>query len=996
VKWVFVPTHALGRTLGERIALSGTDWLNLRFITPLDIALRMGAPFLVERGIEPSEEGLGPALMMRLLLDLPERGGYFRALADQPSLAEAVWTTVRELRMAGLGADAILADAFASPEKHAEITALLDAYEAHLVARKQADMAAVYVEALSHQDWCPIQPEDCWTEMPHTVWTPLQRRLIDVMPGERIVPRALDLPGTAVPRRLTTAPVQSTPVDVSLNPLGLLMAPPSGVAATRIEVFRAGGREAEVDEVFRRILAAAAPLDTVEIACASSAHAELAWEKALRLGWPVTLGGGIPAARTRPGRALLGLCDWIETDFSAAHLRRLLQTGDVDGDAIGSGTASQAARLLSRSQAGWGRDTYRVALGRLLRDYEARAADPEISDDDRAAAKERAGQVSGVLAWITELLNAIPVPNAQGQVELLLVVGAALQFLDTYVSLASALDARAAASLQESVRELEGLGAFTCSLPTALRFVRERVQSLSVAEERARPGHLCVCDMAHAGLAGRSHVFVVGLEEGRVFPAATEDPVLLDDERRAISADLRLSADRLDEAVFTVLSRLATCGSGKVTCSYSCRDTREFRHTYASWLMLQVCRVQQGEPALSHREMETLLGEPVSVVPADRQAATTDSAWMVRSVVGSGREGLAAVSAAFPAMARGLQADASRESDALTEFDGLVPDAGAVLDPCAPGVAYSVTDLEGAAACPFRFFLKRGLGIRPLESRERDRDVWLDPLTRGSELHDLYARLLRRCRTEGRRASVELDGAWLRRVAQDRLAALHVEMPAATLEVLDRESAQFLDDIEMFLAEESRETRATPTAFEVSFGRPLDDDEEPLARAEPVDIDLGGGLMFRIAGRIDRINEVGPAQFEVLDYKTGRYWRKGWQGVFDGGRRLQHALYGLAAVELLRVTHAKARVSAGVYYFSTRRGNLERKEIPAQSRAAIAKVLADLREVIVAGTFVHAPSEDDCTFCDYAAACGERAHSQAGAKQDDPRLAAFTRLRAHE
>src|SRR3954464_3366661 len=29
-KWVFVPSHAIGRTLGERIALGGTNWLNLR------------------------------------------------------------------------------------------------------------------------------------------------------------------------------------------------------------------------------------------------------------------------------------------------------------------------------------------------------------------------------------------------------------------------------------------------------------------------------------------------------------------------------------------------------------------------------------------------------------------------------------------------------------------------------------------------------------------------------------------------------------------------------------------------------------------------------------------------------------------------------------------------------------------------------------------------------------------------------------------------------
>src|SRR6266487_1844328 len=58
-KWVFVPTHAIGRTLGDRMVLEGTEWANLRFVTPLDVALLMGAPFLVERGIDPSEEDLG-------------------------------------------------------------------------------------------------------------------------------------------------------------------------------------------------------------------------------------------------------------------------------------------------------------------------------------------------------------------------------------------------------------------------------------------------------------------------------------------------------------------------------------------------------------------------------------------------------------------------------------------------------------------------------------------------------------------------------------------------------------------------------------------------------------------------------------------------------------------------------------------------------------------------------------------------------------------------
>src|SRR4051812_18556332 len=162
VKWVFVPTHAIGRTIGERIVLDGTNWLNLRFVTPLDIALVMGAPFLVERGIDPSEEGLGPALMMRLLLDLPFEGGYFRPLADQPTMAQALWTTVRELRMAGVKSQDLTAEAFESPAKHAELRALLASYERFLADNSRGDMATVYEEAVLHPDWCPIQAQDCW------------------------------------------------------------------------------------------------------------------------------------------------------------------------------------------------------------------------------------------------------------------------------------------------------------------------------------------------------------------------------------------------------------------------------------------------------------------------------------------------------------------------------------------------------------------------------------------------------------------------------------------------------------------------------------------------------------------------------------------------------------------------------------------------------------------------------------------------------------------
>jgi len=997
-KWVFVPTHAIGRTLGDRLVLEGTDWANLRFVTPLDTALLMGAPFLVERGIDPSEEELGPALMMRLLLDLPLKGGYFRPLADHPTLAQALWTTVRELRMAGVRPDALAPHVFASPAKQTEFVALLSAYERFLDEHRRADMAAVYEEAVRHADWCPIQPQDCWTELPDANWNPLQRALLDGLPGERLTPRTFELPGVSMPRRLVLPPTERLRADAATNPLAFLMTPAfvatSGAPKPEVHLFHAGGREAEIEEVFRRILATGVTLDNVEIACASDAHLALVWEKALRHTWPVTMGAGIPAPFTRPGRALLGLCDWIETDFSAGHLRRLLQSGDMSVQEYEGFTAGQAARVLTRAEAGWGRATYGLALERLSKSYEARANDLDESDADRADAQEKAERAARVRTWITDLVASVPTAGEEGTVPLQAVVSGVLDFLERRTARSNALDHRAAAALQEHVGELRALGAFSCALPQALRFVRERVQSLTVAPERPRPGHLYASHLSQAGYAGRPVLFVVGLEEGRVFSSSTEDAVLLDAERVAISADLRLSTDRIDEAVYAVLSRLAISGAS-ATFSYSCRDTREFRETYASWLMLQAFRLQQGNETVAYPAMKTALGEPKSAVPTDREGALSPNGWWLRGVVGTGPDGTAILGAAFPQTTCGSMAEERRESLDFTGFDGHVSGAGPGLDPCAPNNIYSVTELEKAAECPFRFFLKRGLGVRPVDERERDKDVWLDPLTRGSELHAVYAALLRRTRDENRRPS-KGDSAWLLALAQARLTELHDEMPAATSEILERETQDFLADVELFLDAEIDETQSTPVGLEVSFGRPLGDDEDPLARAEPIEIALGAGVTLRIAGRMDRINEVGPATFEVLDYKTGGFWRDRWKGVFAGGSRLQHALYGLAAVELLKARYKKPRVTAGVYYFSSHKGRQERVRIPAPTQASIVAVLGDLRDVILTGQFTRTPDEDNCRYCDYVAACGSQTNIQARRKAADARFQGFGKLTAHE
>ena len=111
----------------------------------------------------------------------------------------------------------------------------------------------------------------------------------------------------------------------------------------------------------------------------------------------------------------------------------------------------------------------------------------------------------------------------------------------------------------------------------------------------------------------------------------------------------------------------------------------------------------------------------------------------------------------------------------------------------------------------------------------------------------------------------------------------------------------------------------------------------------------------------------------MLDYKTGGFWRDDWKGVFNGGRRLQHALYGLAAVELLQAHVQEAEGHRRRLLLLQPQGRqgarADRRPDAARRSPACSR---DLREVIVQGAFVHAPDEDDCKCCDYDAACGAR------------------------
>jgi len=999
-KWVFVRSHALGHTIGERLARSGTAWGNVRFTTPGALAMEIAGPHLAARGLDVLDETTAPALVLRLLLELPhETPNYFRPLADQPGIAVALWNTVSELRLAGIDADQLNASAFAGATKHGELRALLQSYEKYLDTASAADSAGIFDDAAAHAAEGPTVATDVVLELPGTCRSTLQRSFLDCLPGARPPARILDIPRLEIPTWPQRRPVER--VRPTCEPLSdsqrlrYLLAPDQAPAAAgdgTLTMFRAAGKEAEVEEVFRRIQAGRIALDEVEIACAQpDAYAPLLWDKAQRHGWRLTLEMGIPGTLTRPVRALLAFCDWIETGFSAVRMIRLLESGDLApelGEDFGTGSA---ARLLRRAGATLGRDTYRMALAGLAASDRQSAEDAEAEPEDRAYYAMRAARCERLAEWFRELFSRIP---ASSESEIGRLLDASAAFL-TQAAVKSEEDAAAQAGATNAIAQLEPLRDFPRPVAFALTLLRDCLSRIRVCADRSRPGALHATSLQQAGYSGRAHTFVVGLEEGGVFLRGCEDPVLLDDERMALAAPpLPSSRDRVAEAVYAALARLTSL-EGNVCLSYSCRDLREGRETFPSWILFQALALLDSTAELKLRTLEERLGEPVSVVPRTPADALTDSDWWMASLRGIGPTAIPYVLGAFPALGRGVAAERRRELPELTEFDGLAVSAGPVVDLGAAGRVVSASTLERIAACPFRYFVEAALGVEALEEEEPEFDRWLDPKTRGELIHAVLAEFLRQFRAEQRRPTAG-DRDLLHALANKRIEHLREQMPPLSESVFQHEVRQLGRDLDLFLKREIAAQGRTPVALEVTFGMEAGETTEPLASAEPIPFDLGDGRQLLLRGRIDRIDRLEDGSYEVIDYKTGSFYRPQYAGIFAGGTLLQHALYCHAARRLLAPVEPRPRMAGSTYYFVTERGGARQKTFEPDLDAGA--VLRDLADAVNGGAFPQAHEDRSCGICGYGRACGDGAVERAKRKFENEaewRLAAYRRLAAH-
>jgi ATP-dependent helicase/nuclease subunit B len=371
--------------------------------------------------------------------------------------------------------------------------------------------------------------------------------------------------------------------------------------------------------------------------------------------------------------------------------------------------------------------------------------------------------------------------------------------------------------------------------------------------------------------------------------------------------------------------------------------------------------------------------------------------WWVAGVRVAARRARPALAAAYLPLARGNEAERAREGEVFTEFDGLVRAAAGALDPRRRTAGISATALEDLAACPFRFFLRRGLGIEPLEEAEADPYAWLDAMARGSLLHEVYARFLRALRDRRERPDPHRHRDEIRRLGDEAMAACRETIPPPSELVFQRERDEIVRDLEVFLQLTAEARDREPMAFEVSFGLGAAEAAEPLSQADPVQVDPGDGLRFPLRGRIDRIDRIAPHRYAVVDYKTGRLWSdERLNATLAAGTQLQHALYGLAAAALLRKQDPEAQVAKAEYLFPTVRGRAQPVERPADGGPALGAVLRHLFKLLEDGVFPHTADDQACRHCDFQGACGVEPWRRANVKREAPANAMLEPVRRLE
>jgi CRISPR/Cas system-associated exonuclease Cas4 (RecB family) len=517
--------------------------------------------------------------------------------------------------------------------------------------------------------------------------------------------------------------------------------------------------------------------------------------------------------------------------------------------------------------------------------------------------------------------------------------------------------------------------------PVSLTEVRDvltdRLAMLEVEPPADRYGRVFVCNPDQVRGRAFRVAFVPGLAE-RLFPQKLrEDPLLLDDLRREVGAELTLQEDRAEHE--RLLLRLAVgVATERLYVSFPRIETAEARARVPSFYALEVMRAVTGRIP-EHQQLELEASEeanaslawPAPQRPEDAIDDFEHDLSVLRLLMRSEQDvkGHAHYMLRLNDCVRRSASERwARARPRWSEYDGLVR----VTDATRPffqsqrlgARPYSVSALQNYAYCPYRFLLSALYRLEPLEVPEPLERM--DPLTKGSLFHEVLAEFFRALQQRNIPiAKTSLDPVIeVLDATLNRVAANYAELLAPAVDrVWQDEIASIRTDLHIWARDLTASTEWEPWLFEFGFGLPNLPGRDPNSRREPVTI--SGRFILR--GAIDLIErKPGTKILRVTDHKTSKN-RSERGSVIGHGQQLQPVIYSLVVEAATGCTVESARFS-----YCTTAGGFSEHNVPIneRTRGLGIEVLEIIDRAVERGMLPPAPAEKACTFCDFLPVCG--------------------------
>ncbi len=977
-KIIIVDSFLIGEEINEAYNLQGYHSINLKFKTALNLAAE-----ITEMHAQSIGEFLDPTIAEQMMYSLLEhlkaenKLDYFSSMEITPTFSKAIYATIRQLRGAGYSKENFPFDAFLSKSKSDDLHTILTDYESLLVRNKLIDEAAVFLTASEF-----VNKRD---DIVYILQSNLQLTYVAEEFLKQLLPETTYKLPLAQVRGVQT--VEKSGIrSISwgdATPYSYIYDLENSKEKPDLAYFTAKTEELEIKEVLNRIKSSNHPFDqNIVYYTNSENYVTLFYHLVQQINIPITFGEGLPISFSRPGRLVSGLLKWLQTNYSVQPFLDLLQEGliDIGDDAPSKG---KLAGYLRDLQIGWSKQRYLKKLDEEIRALE-KVVETVESEEKKVYLISSLADLKGLSKWFKAIFNRLP--DYDTQINYRSFLEGISYLLRNYCATKSGMDEIGKTTILETLEKVLPYSDGVLSSYEIAEKVKDLLLSLRINQSRPKPGHLHV-DSYRSGIYNhRPNVFIVGLDN-RHFPGATsEDPLLLDRERKALGRNIPLLHNTGQENLY-LINQLLAHTSGLVTVSYCHFDIHNNRAVSPAHLFLQLYRYGTGKLEADFKELKDL---PAFLTP--KEIIENKDYWNELLNDESKKVLELTLLSRYPNLEYGLESEKRRQAPEFTEYDGFVQVEQESLDPrLNKEERVSAAKLEALAKCPYSYFLQHVLRVRPIEHTEYDPYRWLDAATRGSLLHSIFENFYMEIKEE--KPSVKAHEHTIQTIAGRLIDRQKELIPPPNERIFAKEVDDILACCSIFLKEEeTHSTSYKPLHFEYAFG---------VRDHEPAVVTLPSGDTILVAGMIDRVDEADSGDYHIIDYKTGSTYSYSNKDIFKGGRQLQHMLYALAIEQHLQLESGKVLESA--YYFPTVKGmatRITRKQDDTVRTNGL-DILERLIDVLKTGTFTMTDDENDCKFCDFKSVCRRKFYDKdvLDAKQMDQNfeeLRRFKGVRAYD